>query len=997
MRGVHRRTGAALVAATLLTLLVASTASADVAGQVTTPSGGPLQSASVRVTDATGALVTTRSTDALGRYTVPSSSFSGHPPPFTLTASFSDSCRPSDQRTRQAVTGGVADGAAVGFNLDVLEFCGSTFVSSSLPASTGFADVAGGQVVMPRSGRAYIDAPLPSGAVGVALSLDDGTPAGGLVPGSSRQLQVVGPAAAYAGGLTVSYTVLGTAVRYRLGTLVVQPSTRAAAPAGSFDLVNIVDISGSMSSADPTFRRRDAVSLVLDLSQTGDRIGAIGFDSVADTISPLTTIRGAVTIRRLRAQARRGIVNRGGTNYDAAFEAAYQQLSSASGRERPKAAIFLTDGGHGGTYRNTHLRFAANGTGAPWPICVVRLGSSFSADDVARLRRIARETGGQYVAAPSNARLVDLYFRCRGRTAGERTRGQARTSLRPGQRRVFSQRIPARQAEATFLVAWERGRVNVLLRRPGGPTYSAARNPRSVTYRAGARYAFFRVARPRAGRWLLGVSSRQNPGAITLLASTRPPQPVIRLGGTPLSPAPGDAAVMCGDVKATIVGSDGPDLLVGTPRRDVIQAGPGDDRVSGLGGNDLICLGAGADRGLGGGGNDRVWGHDVDLSPALVDQNRGRFLPDEGNVILGGPGIDVLSGAAGNDTIIGGPARDAVIAGPGDDRMRGDAGNDTLQGGAGDDVADGGPGNDRLVGDEGNDVLRGQAGNDRLNGMDGDDVMVGGTGRDIAFGGNGADRIAGNAGNDRLVGDLFSNPPVGHGPDVIIGGPGDDSIIGGAGDDFVNAGLGADEITGDEGNDTIITGGLFDPDDDDPRSRRGRDQATGGLGDDVIRAGNGPDRLVGNDGADDISGGPGPDRIQGGTGDDQLSGQTGNDSLLGQDGNDRLAGGGGNDLVAGGAGSDVLLGGSGRDRLLGESSNVGSGDDTLFGGSGDDLLISGFFSDQFFGGSGDDVLRLRFPPVGIPVPQSHRLDGGPGNDRCAVSSVVELRVRCELR
>ena len=81
MRRVHRRTGAAFVAVWLLILLAASSASADVTGQVTTPSGGPLQSASLRVTDAAGALVTTRSTDASGRYTVPTASLAGRPAP----------------------------------------------------------------------------------------------------------------------------------------------------------------------------------------------------------------------------------------------------------------------------------------------------------------------------------------------------------------------------------------------------------------------------------------------------------------------------------------------------------------------------------------------------------------------------------------------------------------------------------------------------------------------------------------------------------------------------------------------------------------------------------------------------------------------------------------------------------------------------------------------------------------------------------------------------
>ena len=50
----------------------------------------------------------------------------------------------------------------------------------------------------------------------------------------------------------------------------------------------------------------------------------------------------------------------------------------------PKAAIFLTDGANGGDYNNVHLRFAFNGTGRAWPICVVQLGIGLRARTTSR-------------------------------------------------------------------------------------------------------------------------------------------------------------------------------------------------------------------------------------------------------------------------------------------------------------------------------------------------------------------------------------------------------------------------------------------------------------------------------------------------------------------------------------------------------------------------------------------------------------------------------------
>ena len=137
----------------------------------------------------------------------------------------------------------------------------------------------------------------------------------------------------------------------------------------------------------------------------------------------------------------------------------------------------------------------------------------------------------------------------------------------------------------------------------------------------------------------------------------------------------------CAGVTATIVGTDGPDILRGTAGNDVIQALGGNDVVHGFGGNDRICGGVGDD------------------------------------VLIGGEGNDVLSGEAGNNI------------------LRGENGTDSLYGNTGVDILDGGPGIDWLGGYAGNDVLVGGSENDSLLGHDGNDVLVGGLGIDVRDGG----------------------------------------------------------------------------------------------------------------------------------------------------------------------------------------------------------------------------------------------------------------------
>jgi hypothetical protein len=87
----------------------------------------------------------------------------------------------------------------------------------------------------------------------------------------------------------------------------------------------------------------------------------------------------------------------------------------------------------------------------------------------------------------------------------------------------------------------------------------------------------------------------------------------------------------CNGKPATIVGTDGPNKLSGSPAADVIVALGGNDKVSGLAGNDTICGGAGKDTLKGGKGNDKLFGE------------AGK------DTLKGGPGNDKLKGGAGKD------------------------------------------------------------------------------------------------------------------------------------------------------------------------------------------------------------------------------------------------------------------------------------------------------------------------------------------------------------
>ena len=131
----------------------------------------------------------------------------------------------------------------------------------------------------------------------------------------------------------------------------------------------------------------------------------------------------------------------------------------------------------------------------------------------------------------------------------------------------------------------------------------------------------------------------------------------------------------------------------------------------------------------------------------------------------------------------------------------------------------------------------------------------------------------------------------------------------------------------------------------------GNDISNAGAGDDTVYAGAGDDNVTAGDGTDVVFSGDGIDTIYGGNGNDFLLGNGGNDSLFGESGRDFLFGGIGNDTLQGGLDGDVLDGDLGDDQLLG-----GAGTDVLRGGRGNDTLTGGTGNDVINTGGGNDTI-----------------------------------------
>ncbi|PWJ21941.1 hypothetical protein [Jannaschia seohaensis] len=269
-------------------------------------------------------------------------------------------------------------------------------------------------------------------------------------------------------------------------------------------------------------------------------------------------------------------------------------------------------------------------------------------------------------------------------------------------------------------------------------------------------------------------------------------------GGATVFGGAGNDTISGYDWGAVFRGEDGRDLLLGDDGRDDLDGGAGDDTLLGGSNFDTLQGGDGNDNLNGGPGVDSIRGgaDDDTLDAGLLTASES----DEGNdddwadVEQG----EVLIGDAGDDLILGRHYPDILVGGPGDDTVRGDLGNDLLRGKAGIDALLGEAGDDTLEGGEDADRLKGGAGSDVLHGEAGDDTLEGGTGGDALTGGAGSDDLRGGGGRDWLDG--------GAAEDTLIGGDGRDTLLGGAGDDILSGGAGPDTLAGGQGNDRLIGG-----------------------------------------------------------------------------------------------------------------------------------------------------------------------------------------------
>ncbi|WP_411880470.1 calcium-binding protein [Polaromonas sp. YR568] len=168
-----------------------------------------------------------------------------------------------------------------------------------------------------------------------------------------------------------------------------------------------------------------------------------------------------------------------------------------------------------------------------------------------------------------------------------------------------------------------------------------------------------------------------------------------------------------------------------------------------------------------------------------------------------GSALNIDVNASGLSGAVGGAGADSLsTSGNQGVMLQGDAGNDVLAGGAGDDWLSGGTGSDALNGGAGDDTLLIDAEDlqAKLNGGAGFDIAVvtGAVGVTLDLGPANLEAAIGGTGND-----VLSNS--GYGRVILAGGAGNDILKGGRGDDVLEGGTGNDQLSDlADGSDTYL-------------------------------------------------------------------------------------------------------------------------------------------------------------------------------------------------
>jgi hypothetical protein len=294
--------------------------------------------------------------------------------------------------------------------------------------------------------------------------------------------------------------------------LVLAPGAGAACKKAS-NIEAIVDDSGSMEITDPDRLRVQAMSLLIDDLSPKTQLGAVEFGSGFESlgIPPASTVFAPAPVGPNASSMRSALdaaihADNGATDYNGAF------AKSDADNPGADARVFLTDGGHDvGTYNDAHLVHRV-------PTYVIGFGSGISpGEDQARLKKIAKDTGGKYFPVQDTSELQAAMNNIGAALTCQTPPRQFTDTLNQGQVKVHKITVGAATKTLQITLTWASPLdkfklTGLVLIGKDGPLAVASRSRRppgrlKVTKTTSTTFTILKVSKLRKGTLRFGVKA----------------------------------------------------------------------------------------------------------------------------------------------------------------------------------------------------------------------------------------------------------------------------------------------------------------------------------------------------------------------------------------------------------------------------------------------------------------------------------------------------------
>lgn len=274
---------------------------------------------------------------------------------------------------------------------------------------------------------------------------------------------------------------------------------------GIIDVALVIDCSGSMSSNDPSYKRREAAKQFIDLVQTGDKIAVIGYNTDAYVFASLQEVAGQADRDSLK-QSVDQVFASGITDIGEGLLVGKDELATEILTEVRKGIILLTDGKHNADlYQDEHLQCYQDGI----RVFTIGLGRS---TDPQFLQRAAEETGGKYYTATDAGTLQSIYNELSQAVAGGSQVASDQMDFTMAGT-VANRIIEVRPGtlQGLFSIIWPGSDYAFTLIRPDGRELNPQSPDPDYSYVKGPTYASYTVDNPDPGSWTCVITALEVP------------------------------------------------------------------------------------------------------------------------------------------------------------------------------------------------------------------------------------------------------------------------------------------------------------------------------------------------------------------------------------------------------------------------------------------------------------------------------------------------------